>query len=67
VFCSNTKLFATWEIYDLRAINKRRTFTRSSADAAVCNVFWPYTTTPVPGNVAIGFTLPVYKASRELR
>ena len=28
-----------------------------------CNVFCPNTTTPLAGNVAIGFTFPLYKVS----
>ena len=50
-------------MYDFKAINKRLTFTLSKALALVCNVFCPYTTMPVPGKVAIGFTFPLYKVS----
>ena len=44
-------------------INNLLTFTLSKALALVCNVFCPNTTIPCPGNVAIGFTFPVYKLS----
>ena len=48
---------------DLSSINSLLTFTLSKADACDCNVFWPNTTTPLPGNVAIGLTFPVYRSS----
>ena len=63
VFCSNTKLSATCEINDFRLINNLLTFTLSKALALVCSVFWPNTTTPLPGNVAIGLTFPTYRLS----
>ena len=44
-------------------INNLLTFTLSKALALTCNVFCPNTTTPLPGNVAIGFTLALYKVS----
>ena len=58
VFCSNTRLSDTCEMKDLRLINNLLTFTLSNADALCCNVFWPNTTTPLPGKVAIGLTFP---------
>ena len=63
VFCSNTKLSATWEIKLFKVINNLLTFTLSKALALFCKVFWPNTTTPLPGNVAIGFTLLLYNES----
>ena len=50
-------------IYPLSAINNLRTFTLSKALALFCKVFCPNTTTPLPGNVAIGFTFASYKVS----
>ena len=66
VFCSNTKLSAICEMKDLSSINSLLTFTLSKADACDCNVFWPNTTTPLPGNVAIGLTFPVYRLTGKL-
>ena len=63
MFCSNTKLSAICTINDFNAINNLLTLILSNADAVDCKVFCPNTTTPLPGNVAIGFTLPVYKLS----
>ena len=63
VFCSNTKLSDTCTMYDFNAINNLRTFTLSKALALFCNVFCPNTTTPLPGNVAIGLTFASYKVS----
>ena len=56
-------MLAWLPINSFNAINNLLTFTLSKAEALVCKVFCPNTAMPVPGNVAIGFTLPLYNVS----
>ena len=59
--------FGWAQIYRGKADNKSParypTFVTSSADGFPCNVFCPNTTTPCPGNDAIGLTRPSYNSS----
>jgi hypothetical protein len=65
VFCSKTILPACWSKNCLIVINNLLTLIRSNADALVCNVFWPNTTTPDLGNAVIGLTLSAYNVSLD--
>ena len=63
LFCSNTKNLEDDAINFLKLINNLLTFILSKALGLPWSVFWPNTTTPWPGKVAIGLIRFSYKSS----